>query len=909
VTDSSTCPQCSRPVPKDSPGGLCPSCLIAQAVAQPLAATTPRRGTAFAPAVQDLAHLFPHLEILELIGQGGMGAVYKARQTKLDRLVALKIIRPESADDPAFAERFNREAKTLARLNHPGIVGIYDFGDVTLSGGDRGPSTGAEPTDSPLYYFVMEYVDGVNLRELFAEGALPAEQALAIVPQACEAIQYAHEEGVIHRDIKPENILLDMKGRVKIADFGLAKLAARSAEDFTLTATHQVMGTPRYMAPEQMEGSRAVDHRADIYSLGVVFYEMLTGQVPAGHFEPPSRHASVDPRLDDIVLRALARDPARRFQQASEISSQVGALHGLGSGTGRGAAPELNAAWPGPSTILEQGVGRIVRDVRTGGIVRAVAAPATPSVLAILFCLIGLATMLLPWGIRATADSPAVGHPVYAWDNSWGQIAGIVLFVLTLVLFAGTPSGRRPAWRPWTLLICGGLLFGLGALFHDNELKGSSLLPVERLIGGDRTAPPGTEAPRTEAAMRTLPQKSFYAGLALSLGLILVGAWDMRMWLNAPPAPLITDEIRGPRLSRKAVAGAVVGMCGLVVPLLAGAAMSVTVRQPTPDEGRSMVLLVPLLFMGLPVVLAGGGATLLGGLAIIDIRGSAGRLTGLGLAFADAVVFPLLLSYVLLTGLIFLAVNGLTIDPPQSDFVASLVIAALLWLPAAFVITRRMWRRVSGAAGGSDASKEPTLIPAKAQRDSQFGGRDWVVLSREQVDADDLPDVCIVCGRPTLDRVNREFSFQPEWAQLLTFLGMFLFVIPGLVAAELTSRHLRVACPVCPQHRNHWSRFTWWASLGWLIPVLLTGVGVLAGWIVGPNGPESRAVGGFIGAGLGLTAYIVPLVWMATHLVDAEEITDRSIRLRRVSAEFARLAGRRESTRSRSAHQTPPAMS
>src|SRR5690606_37057643 len=161
-----------------------------------------------------------------------------------------------------------------------------------------------------LYYFVMEYVDGVNLRELLTEGALPAAQALAIVPQVCDALQYAHEEGVVHRDIKPENILLDSRGRVKIADFGLATLAAPTGQDFTLTATHQVMGTPRYMAPEQMAGSRAVDHRADIYSLGVVFYEMLTGQVPAGHFEPPSRHAAVDTRLDEIVLRALARDPA-----------------------------------------------------------------------------------------------------------------------------------------------------------------------------------------------------------------------------------------------------------------------------------------------------------------------------------------------------------------------------------------------------------------------------------------------------------------------------------------------------------------------------------------------------------------------------------------------------------------------
>ena len=265
-----------------------------------------------------LAAHFPQLEILELLGHGGMGAVYKARQPKLDRLVALKILRPESADDPAFAERFNREARTLARLSHPHIVAVYDFGEVSLSGMPR-PGTGPRT----LYYFLMEYVDGANLRQLLQTGELTPQQALAIVPQICEALQFAHDEGVVHRDIKPENILLDKRGRVKIADFGLAKLAAGSPEEFTLTGTHQVMGTPRYMAPEQMEGSHAVDHRADIYSLGVVFYEMLTGEVPMGRFEPPSKKVEIDVRLDEVVLRTLAREPERRYQQASDVKTDV----------------------------------------------------------------------------------------------------------------------------------------------------------------------------------------------------------------------------------------------------------------------------------------------------------------------------------------------------------------------------------------------------------------------------------------------------------------------------------------------------------------------------------------------------------------------------------------------------------
>jgi predicted Ser/Thr protein kinase len=881
VTDSTPCPQCRRPIPHDSPGGLCPRCLIAQAVPPPQAATTPIRGTPVTLAVENLAGLFPHLEILELIGQGGMGAVYKAQQTKLERLVALKIIRPESADDPAFAERFNREARTLARLNHPGIVGIYDFGEVILPGGEVGPFPGTESTGSRLYYFVMEYVDGANLRELLAEGALPAEQALAIVPQACEALQYAHEEGVVHRDIKPENILLDGKGRVKIADFGLAKLAARSAEDFTLTGTHQVMGTPRYMAPEQMEGSRAVDHRADIYSLGVVFYEMLTGQVPAGHFEPPSRHAAVDARLDEIVLRALARDPARRYQQASEISSQVNSLLGPGGSNHRDAVSGTDAPWRGPSTILEQGVGRIVRDVRRGGIARLAAAPGTPSVGAILFCLIGLATMLLPWAIRAAEGLPAAGHRVHAWNNSWGLLAGVVYFGLALMLFAATPSGRRPAWRPWALMICGGLLLGLGGLFHADEDK-----------------------------FGTLPQRSFYLAGAMSIGLMLLGAWDMRQWLSTSARPMPREPRQGPRVARKSLLGAVLAAVSAMALLLLAVIGSVyAVRRGNPGETSVAVVLFPIVLFGLPTVIGGIAATILGWLAIHDIRASQEKLTGLGLAFADAVLFPLVLSYAVLTGLIFLAINHLTIDPPQSDFVASLVIAALLWLPAALIVTRRMWRKVIGAAERSPASEEPTPARAEVVRDSQFGGRDWVVLSREQVEADELPDVCIVCGRATQERVNRNFSFQAEWAQVLTLLGMMLFVLPGLIVDAFTRKQLRVACPVCPQHRNHWSRFTWWASLGWLIPITLGGAGALLGLALKPpGGGDLVLTAGVIGAIVGLIAYIVPMIWLATHQVDAQEITDTSIRLHRVSAAFARLAGDQNAAHSGRAQQTPAAL-
>ena len=184
-------------------------------------------------------------------------------------------------------------------------------------------------------------------------GKLKPREAVAIVPQICEALQYAHDKGVVHRDIKPENVLLDKDGQVKIADFGLAKLMGREAEtdsplplgegqgERALTGAGQVMGTPNYMAPEQIEHPQDVDHRADIYSLGVVFYQMLTGELPIGRFAPPSQKVRIDVRLDEVVLRALEKEPHLRYQQASEVKTEVEGIvttpsGGGGPATGRG---------------------------------------------------------------------------------------------------------------------------------------------------------------------------------------------------------------------------------------------------------------------------------------------------------------------------------------------------------------------------------------------------------------------------------------------------------------------------------------------------------------------------------------------------------------------------------------------
>jgi tRNA A-37 threonylcarbamoyl transferase component Bud32 len=309
MNEENRCPQCGVPLPAHAPQGLCPGCLLKRGLDTtplPSGEAGPASGVFTPPTPEQLAAQFPELEILEFIGRGGMGMVYKARQKHLDRLVALKILVPNIAQDPAFADRFAREARAMAMLTHPHVVAVHDFGQK-----------------DGLYYFLMEFVDGLTLRQLLGAGKLAPQAALAIVPQICEALQYAHDKGVVHRDIKPENILMDRSGQVKIADFGLAKLMGREAKDFSLTGAGQVMGTPQYMAPEQIEHPLEVDHRADIYSLGVVFYQMLTGELPIGRFAPPSKKVQIDVRLDEVVLRALEKEPELRYQQASHIKAAV----------------------------------------------------------------------------------------------------------------------------------------------------------------------------------------------------------------------------------------------------------------------------------------------------------------------------------------------------------------------------------------------------------------------------------------------------------------------------------------------------------------------------------------------------------------------------------------------------------
>ncbi|MEZ6059218.1 MAG: serine/threonine-protein kinase [Planctomycetaceae bacterium] len=732
MAPSSRCPECGAEIPESTPEGLCPKCLMGAALDDsdqplensPFAETTPQPAAFVPPSPRHLAPLFPQLEILQLIGHGGMGAVYKARQRKLDRLVALKIIRPESAHDPAFAERFNREARTLARLSHPNIVAVHDFGEVS-TGADPGspvepqalpqaddadgnaataarrepPSTAQD--GSTLYFFVMEFVDGPNLRQLMQSGstrkanAVTPEQAMTIVPQVCDALQYAHQERVVHRDIKPENILVDSRGRVKIADFGLAKLATSAPEHFTLTGTHQVMGTPRYMAPEQMAGSRAVDHRADIYSLGVVLYEMLTGELPMGSFEPPSQRAAVDVRVDNVVLKALASDPDRRYQHAGEFASELVAVAPQAASQLSMASP-YPQPWPGPSTILDNAVEAAVNSVREGQIRRLARHRNAPAVLAMLMSAgIIAATVLLflPFGLNMNRLPMNVGEPALS--------IGLVSLILLLTLFSIGTLRDQPAGRPWAILLGGAILLPMGI-----AARGRVALALE-----------GSLPHASEAEWWLIAVFGFIVVLLFS------GAWDLRNWLNRPIA---TEALQ----------------------------------------------------------------------------------------------------------------------PPQ--------------------------RLASSRT--SDVTQ----------------GRDGVSLEIARIESEGLPDVCMVCGDPAPERVSKKFSYQSDSAQMLTAAGIFLGLIPGLIVAAMTHHQLRVSCPMCARHTNHWSGFAWFAGAGWLLIPALAGCGWGLGLLADTNSYAGATTAAISLGVAGIAVYVIQLIRTGTSLVRCERITGDRIDFGRVSSRFAR---------------------
>ena len=239
------------------------------------------------------------------IGQGGVAVIYKAIQDSLNREVAIKILSKKMSADEEIVRRFERESVVVARLNHPNIVQVIDKG----SAGGR-------------YYFVMEYIDGTSLREVIDSKKIPLETKLEAFIQVCKALDYAHKNGIIHRDIKPTNILIDRQGNAKVADFGIAQIIG--TPDGEMTSTDIIMGTLAYMSPEQKVSSTNVDHTTDIYAMGVMLYEMLTGKKPLGHFKVPSEiNRKIDNRFDNIVLKCLAQEPKDRFKTAVELKDAI----------------------------------------------------------------------------------------------------------------------------------------------------------------------------------------------------------------------------------------------------------------------------------------------------------------------------------------------------------------------------------------------------------------------------------------------------------------------------------------------------------------------------------------------------------------------------------------------------------
>ncbi|HTF89390.1 MAG TPA: serine/threonine-protein kinase [Planctomycetota bacterium] len=267
-------------------------------------APPPRVGSRIEP--REVEELLPQFEIHDLLGQGGMGVVFKARHKAKRRWVALKLLFARQTSERAFNERFAREARALESLNHPNIVALHESGEV-----------------QGRFYLAMEYVEGRTLRDLLRTGQLSSKTTFDIIRQLCDALEAAHTLGFVHRDLKPENVLINNLGSAKLADFGLAKLRALDAPPHTLTGEMETMGTPHYMAPEQIERPRSVDHRADLFSLGVLFYELLTGELPLGRFQPPSQLSSVDSRIDNLILRALDKNPAKRQASAAAFRADL----------------------------------------------------------------------------------------------------------------------------------------------------------------------------------------------------------------------------------------------------------------------------------------------------------------------------------------------------------------------------------------------------------------------------------------------------------------------------------------------------------------------------------------------------------------------------------------------------------
>ena len=592
-TSSSRCTRCAEQLPPGYQPGLCPVCLMDLAMRPTHDVTLPVAPPQKPLSPEELAPHFPQLEILECIGRGGMGVVYKARQKTLNRLVALKLLAPEQKKDAAFAERFAHEARALAALNHPNIVTVYDFGET---GG--------------FFYLLMEFVDGVNLRQAMRGSHLTPEQALTIVPPICEALQYAHEHGIVHRDIKPENLLLDKAGRVKIADFGIAKMmgsekaAVNEAQAASTTPRSTVVaGTPEYMAPEQRAASASADHRADIYSLGVVLYELLTGERPSSQLQMPRQDVGTDTRLDEIVRRALEQDPAQRYQTVKELQQHLATLS---------AATSEEKIYP-----RENSQRWFSWLLRAGGVACASYA---------VFRLLNPARMWRPVTVPFWLELPLLFFAA-AW----------VLIVHARWL--ARISYRQLIMPPRVLTEIAGMALRLAGLWGMG-------LAVSGLRYHSLYGSPGDLSIGIVLLL-------FSTGLFRFEHALAPIAYAIPVWR---PLPYAVSSGRR-RISGHALVSAV-PLAYLLLMLFA--LLERLCRRVAYEAGMewNAGLLQALAFWGCVAAIT----STLGWAAVNLIRGSKGRLFGLGLATASALSLPLFIGFIVLTFLIYGAVTNLFIS-------------------------------------------------------------------------------------------------------------------------------------------------------------------------------------------------------------------------------------------------------
>ena len=686
-----TCKQCGQPMAGESPEGLCARCLLSVAMKEsdapapgdasateptqispePRDAAAPPKPMPDIPDIGDAAEVarrLPQFEIIELLGRGGMGVVYKARQLNLDRLVALKILPPVDALTPDFVERFRREARSLAKLSHPNIVGVHDFGE---SGG--------------LYYFAMEFVDSVNLRDMIRSGKMKPEEALAVVPKICDALQFAHEEGVVHRDVKPENILIDKRGRVKIADFGLAKLLRRELTDHTLTMSGMTLGTPRYMAPEQLDKPETVDHRADIYSLGVVFYEMLTGEVPMGRFAPPSEKVRIDVRLDEIVLHALERDADRRYQHVSQMRDDVEKVTSKPQvAPAAAAAPAPHSAPVAPPVIAPE-----LRDkINAAGIFMLVAGIGI-AVSGIIGFIYGI--------FEAYHYSSTVTNPN---DNVAARAAGGAF--IFLACFLGGIAALNGGLAMRTLR------------FHTFALLMSILLIVPL---------PGAllVTKQIHSLEATFIQLAFclYAGIR-AFRLLRKPEVEAAFAANAP-AP-VSESSSEPQLCNLAVISAGWAIVGLVC----GATISFWLYT---YRGIPPVMMLVMLLALISVICA----PVTGAVAISRIRRSSGQLTGLPFAAFGLLCYPMLLLACAAGGFAHLVqtafwtkvhtgystdhlghlVNPIAPNPANRPDAMFLILDSLVALGVCFFADFVAWRKIAGQPNESKSTANEIKPGAK----------------------------------------------------------------------------------------------------------------------------------------------------------------------------------------------------